>query len=122
MQMYTNTRTVILLTLCYAQVYVSAPLCTYSWGVYTHTQMVLLLTLIYVQVYVSAPTTVKKTSDEVFYTRHIDGPYYYVPFASCFRMIIGMDAVRLHMYMYMCLYVFIFTYIYDTFPLPRASA
>uniref|UniRef100_A0A7S0Z2X0 phosphatidyl-N-methylethanolamine N-methyltransferase n=1 Tax=Hemiselmis tepida TaxID=464990 RepID=A0A7S0Z2X0_9CRYP len=44
------------------------------------------------EVYVSSPTTVKKTSDEVFYTKHIDGPYYYVPFASCFRMIIGMDA------------------------------
>jgi hypothetical protein len=27
----------------------------------------------------------------VFYTRHIDGPYYFVPFASCYRMIIGMD-------------------------------
>mmetsp|Transcript_20091 Transcript_20091/g.42135 ORF Transcript_20091/g.42135 Transcript_20091/m.42135 type:complete len:668 (-) Transcript_20091:106-2109(-) len=43
------------------------------------------------EVYVSSPTTVKNTSDEVFYTRHIDGPYYFVPFASCFRMIIGMD-------------------------------
>ena len=27
----------------------------------------------------------------MFYTRHIDGPYYYVPFASCYRMIIGLD-------------------------------
>jgi hypothetical protein len=43
------------------------------------------------EVYVSSPTTVKATSDEVFYTRHIDGPYYFVPFASCYRMIIGMD-------------------------------
>jgi len=44
------------------------------------------------EVYVSAPHTVKNTSDEVFYTRHIDGPYYYIPFSSCFRMIIGLDA------------------------------
>merc|ERR1711966_448748 len=44
------------------------------------------------EVYVSSPPSVKNTSDEVFYTRHIDGPYYYVPFASCFRMIIGLDA------------------------------
>eukprot|EP00287_Rhodomonas_sp_CCMP768_P006572 CAMPEP_0196737946 /NCGR_PEP_ID=MMETSP1091-20130531/15505_1 /TAXON_ID=302021 /ORGANISM="Rhodomonas sp., Strain CCMP768" /LENGTH=672 /DNA_ID=CAMNT_0042081869 /DNA_START=35 /DNA_END=2053 /DNA_ORIENTATION=+ len=43
------------------------------------------------EVYVSSPPTVKNTSDEVFYTRHIDGPYYFVPFASCFRMIIGLD-------------------------------
>ena len=28
---------------------------------------------------------------QVFYTKHIDGPYYYVPFASQFRMIIGTD-------------------------------
>jgi hypothetical protein len=44
------------------------------------------------EVYVSSPHTVKNTSDEVFYTRHIDGPYYFVPFASCYRMIIGLDA------------------------------
>lgn len=44
------------------------------------------------EVYVSSPVTVKATSDEVFYTRHIDGPYYYIPFASTYRMIIGMDA------------------------------
>lgn len=43
------------------------------------------------EVYVSSPVTVKNTSDEVFYTKHIDGPYYYIPFASCFRMIIGLD-------------------------------
>lgn len=43
------------------------------------------------EIYVSSPTTVKATSDEVFYTKHIDGPYYFVPFASCFRMIVGMD-------------------------------
>lgn len=44
------------------------------------------------EVYVSSPTTgFQKTSDEVFYTRHIDGPYYYIPFASCFRTIIGLD-------------------------------
>jgi len=43
------------------------------------------------EVYVSSPPTVKNTSDEVFYTKHLDGPYYFIPFASCFRMIIGLD-------------------------------
>lgn len=43
------------------------------------------------EVYVSPPTDNKKTSDEVFFTKHIDGPYYYIPFASCYRLIIGMD-------------------------------
>jgi hypothetical protein len=32
-----------------------------------------MLTFVDVQVYVSSPHTVKNTSDEVFYTRHIDG-------------------------------------------------
>jgi hypothetical protein len=46
------------------------------------------------EVYVSAPlvpNNFQQTSDEVFYTRHIDGPFFYIPFASCYRMIIGMD-------------------------------
>lgn len=44
------------------------------------------------EVYVSPPTNVlKNTSDEVFYTSHIDGPFYIFPFASCYRMIVGMD-------------------------------
>jgi hypothetical protein len=43
------------------------------------------------EVYVSPPTCAKNTSDEVFYIKHIDGPYYYFPFASCYRLIVGMD-------------------------------
>jgi hypothetical protein len=44
------------------------------------------------EVYVSPPTNiVKNTSDEVFYTKHIDGPLYLFPFASCYRLIVGMD-------------------------------
>lgn len=43
------------------------------------------------EVYVSSSSDIKKTSDEIFYTRHIDGPYFYIPFASCYRTIIGMD-------------------------------
>lgn len=43
------------------------------------------------EIYVSPPTNVHKTSDEIFYTRHIDGPYFYIPFASCYRVIIGLD-------------------------------
>jgi len=43
------------------------------------------------EIYVSPPTTVKNTSDEVFFIKHIDGPYYYIPFATVYRVIIGMD-------------------------------
>jgi hypothetical protein len=43
------------------------------------------------EVYVSAPSCFKETSDDIFYTRHIEGPYFYLPFASCYRMIVGMD-------------------------------
>lgn len=43
------------------------------------------------EVYVSAPANVKDTSDKIFFTRHIDGPYFYMPFSYCYRMIIGMD-------------------------------
>lgn len=44
------------------------------------------------EVYVSPPTNVvRNTSDEVFYTKHIDGPLYLFPFASCYRLIVGMD-------------------------------
>ena len=45
------------------------------------------------EIYVTAPTSVKdsNTSDKIFYTRHIDGPYYLFPFASCYRLIIGLD-------------------------------
>jgi hypothetical protein len=50
------------------------------------------------EVYVSSPvdnTTSKDlskdSSDMIFYTRHIDGPYFYIPFASCYRVIVGLD-------------------------------
>ena len=45
------------------------------------------------EIYVTAPMSVKdsNTSDAIFYTRHIDGPYYLFPFASCYRLIIGLD-------------------------------
>ena len=43
------------------------------------------------ELYISPPADVHNTSDKVFYTKHIDGPYYYFPFASCYRMIVGMD-------------------------------
>lgn len=31
------------------------------------------------------------TSDKICYTRHIDGPYYLFPFASCYSILIGLD-------------------------------
>jgi len=49
------------------------------------------------EIYISAPTNANKlndTSDNIFYTRHIDGPFYYIPFASCYRLIIGLDDNR----------------------------
>jgi hypothetical protein len=45
------------------------------------------------EIYVTAPSCTKdiSTSDTIFYTKHIDGPYYLFPFASCYRLIIGLD-------------------------------
>jgi len=45
------------------------------------------------EIYVTAPQCTKdeNTSDTIFYTKHIDGPYYLFPFASCYRLIIGLD-------------------------------
>lgn len=44
------------------------------------------------EIYVSAPQKDSHTtSDKIFYTKHIDGPYYLFPFASCYRVIIGLD-------------------------------
>lgn len=42
------------------------------------------------EIYVSGPNR-KGNSDTVFYTKHIDGPFPFFPFASCFRCIVGMD-------------------------------
>ena len=36
-------------------------------------------------------SNIYNSSDKIFYTRHIDGPYYLFPFASCYRVIIGLD-------------------------------
>ena len=51
------------------------------------------------EIYVSPPSNnnkgfVKNASDNIFYTRHIDGPLFYVPFASCYRVIVGLDDNR----------------------------
>jgi hypothetical protein len=51
------------------------------------------------EVYVSPPSNnnkdfVKNASDNIFYTRHIDGPFFYIPFASCYRVIVGLDDNR----------------------------
>jgi hypothetical protein len=48
------------------------------------------------EVYVSPPSNrnkdfVKNASDNIFYTRHIDGPFFSIPFASCYRVIVGLD-------------------------------
>ncbi|EDQ86350.1 uncharacterized protein MONBRDRAFT_33820 [Monosiga brevicollis MX1] len=45
------------------------------------------------EIYISAPNA-KGTSDQVFYTEHVDGPFGLFPFASVFRCIVGMDANR----------------------------
>ena len=45
------------------------------------------------EVYVSPPS--KNASDNIFYKvfgrRHIDGPFFSIPFASCYRVIVGLD-------------------------------
>jgi hypothetical protein len=44
------------------------------------------------EIYVSPPHIPhNNTSDKIFYTKHIDGPYYLFPFASCYRVIVGLD-------------------------------
>eukprot|EP00045_Choanoeca_perplexa_P007940 m.72844 g.72844 ORF g.72844 m.72844 type:complete len:682 (-) comp14286_c0_seq1:136-2181(-) len=45
------------------------------------------------EIYISAPNA-KGTSDEVFYTEHVDGPIGLYPFCSVYRCIVGMDANR----------------------------
>ena len=51
------------------------------------------------EIYVSPPSNNNKNfktnaSDNIFYTRHIDGPFYNIPFASCYRVIVGLDDNR----------------------------
>ena len=47
------------------------------------------------EIYVSPPKDFEKNaSDNIFYTRHIDGPLFYIPFASCYRVIVGLDDNR----------------------------
>jgi hypothetical protein len=51
------------------------------------------------EIYVSPPLNnninfKKNTSDNILYTRHIDGPFFYIPFASCYRVIVGLDDNR----------------------------
>lgn len=48
------------------------------------------------EIYVSPPSNNNKdfekiAADNIFYTRHIDGLFFYIPFASCYRVIIGLD-------------------------------
>jgi len=51
------------------------------------------------EIYVSPPSNnnadfVKNASDNIFFTRHIDGPLFNIPFASCYRVIVGLDDNR----------------------------
>lgn len=42
------------------------------------------------EIYVTAVGAVKEiTSDAVFYTPHVDGPYWFLPFASLYRVLVG---------------------------------
>lgn len=45
------------------------------------------------EIYVSGPSRFNEASnsDNVFYTRHVDGPWGFVPFVSVYRCIVGMD-------------------------------
>ena len=45
------------------------------------------------EIYATGPP-VKGTSDEVFYTKHIDGPFMFFRFASVYRCLIGLDDTR----------------------------
>jgi hypothetical protein len=47
------------------------------------------------EIYVSPPKSFENNAaDNIFYTRHIDGLFFYIPFASCYRVIIGLDDNR----------------------------
>ena len=47
------------------------------------------------EIYVSPLSNNKKDlSDNILYTRHIAGPFFYIPFASCYRVIVGIDDNR----------------------------
>jgi hypothetical protein len=45
------------------------------------------------EVYVTGPPRFNEqfNSDQIFYTKHVDGPFGLVPFVSCYRSIVGMD-------------------------------
>lgn len=45
------------------------------------------------EIYVTGPPRADQTSnsDQVFYTRHVDGPWGFIPFVSVYRCILGMD-------------------------------
>ena len=44
------------------------------------------------EIYVTGPSRLdQKNSDQVFYTRHVDGPWGWIPFVSVYRCIVGMD-------------------------------
>lgn len=45
------------------------------------------------EVYVTGPPRFDEqfNSDQIFYTKHVDGPYGLVPFVSVYRCIVGMD-------------------------------
>lgn len=45
------------------------------------------------EVYVSGPSREEETfnSDQIFYSKHVDGPWGMIPFVSVFRCIVGMD-------------------------------
>jgi hypothetical protein len=42
------------------------------------------------ELYISGPNR-EGTSDQIFFTEHIDGPWFLIPFASVYRCIVGMD-------------------------------
>lgn len=43
------------------------------------------------EIYISPPSNISNTSDKIFYTEHLDGPYFYIPFGSCYRTIIAIN-------------------------------
>jgi hypothetical protein len=45
------------------------------------------------EIYVTGPSRFDevKNSDQIFYTRHVDGPWGLIPFVSVYRCIVGMD-------------------------------
>lgn len=73
------------------------------------------------EIYISGPARFDEgsNSDQIFYSRHVDGPYGFIPFVSVYRCIVGMD--KNHLVCITCMIThFIFIFILKNSLLPSS--